>query len=177
MNKWTLTLRAGQAVVAVVLLLVFGSRTTSRVTHASEDVSQANPAISDVEGAFDKLTRQGEWLGFYMGDAPDTYPPPSKEHVQGIARSPRTGIPPVFYVTRSGNKDDSDFYGSLMVVQLDSRDQEGERLRSNRQDKDDETPDTEPLSTDDKVIRNISFPDYQHPAGIQMVGDILAVPL
>src|SRR3990172_213198 len=177
MNKWTLTLRAGQAVVVVVLLLVFGSRTTSRVTQASVDVGEENRAVPDVEDACDRPPRRGEWLGFYMGDAPDTYPPPSKEHVQGIARSPRTGIPPVFYVTRSGNKDDSDFYGSLMVVQLDSRDQEGERLRSNRLDKDDETPDTEPPSTDDKVIRNISFPDYQHPGGIQMVGDILAVPL
>ena len=145
-------------------------------TFVGNNVSEENPALDNVTLAFDQLTFQGEWLGFYMGAAPDTYPPPGGEHFQGIARSPRTGIPPILYVTRSGNKDNPDYYGSIMVVQMSSRPQDGERLRSNRLSKDAETLDTEPPSND-KCIRNIPFSDYGHVGGIQMVGDILAVPL
>jgi len=80
------------------------------VASAGNDISEENLALDNVTLAFDQLTFQGEWLGFHMGPAPDTYPPPGPEHFQGIARSPRTGIPPIFYVTRSGNKDNSDYY-------------------------------------------------------------------
>lgn len=148
----------------------------SSVVSASNDVSEENPALDNVIMAFDNLTFQGEWLGFYMGEAPDTYPPPGAEHFQGIARSPRIGIPPILYVSRSGNKDNPDYYGSIMVVQMDSRPQHGERLRSNRLSKAEETLDTEPPSND-RCIKNIPFSDYGHVGGIQMVGDILAVPL
>ncbi|UCH69695.1 MAG: hypothetical protein JSV29_05435, partial [Candidatus Bathyarchaeota archaeon] len=146
------------------------------VASAGNDISEENLALDNVTLAFDQLTFQGEWLGFHMGPAPDTYPPPGPEHFQGIARSPRTSIPPIFYVTRSGNKDNSDYYGSIMVVQMNSRPQDGERLRSNRLSTDDETLDTEPPSND-TCIKNIPFSDYGHVGGIQMVGDILAVPL
>ena len=82
------------------------------------DCSQENPAIDDVIDAFQHLTERGEWLGFHRGPAPDTTPAcipagfldpleilkcQTDEHTQGIARSPRTGISPIFYVTRSGN--------------------------------------------------------------------------
>jgi len=153
-----------------------GGSDLSSVVSAGNTISEEDPALDNVTLAFDQLTFQGEWLGFHMGPAPDTYPPPGPEHFQGIARSPRTGIPPIFYVTRSGNKDNSDYYGSIMVVQMNSRPQDGERLRSNRLSKDDETLDTEP-SPNDTCIKNIPFIDYGHVGGIQMVGDILAVPL
>jgi len=74
-------------------------------------VIEENLALDNVTLAFDLLTYQGEWLGFHMGVAPDTYPPPGDEHFQGIARSPRTGISPIFYVTRSGNKGNLWFLG------------------------------------------------------------------
>ena len=144
-------------------------------------VNEENRAVDDVVAAFDALTHHGEWLGFHMGDpisgeyAPDTYPCPTDEHVQGIARSPQTGTP-IFYVTRSGNVHDPDYYGSLMVVEMGTRDTDGERLRSNRLLKDEETR-TTPPHTMDRVIKNIEYSDWEHPGGIQMVGDILAVPL
>jgi len=139
------------------------------------EVSEENRTVDDVVSAFDALTHHGEWLGFHMGPAPDTYPPPSDEHIQGIARSPQTGSP-IFYVTRSGNLYDSDYSGSLMVVEMGTRDTDGERLRSNRLLKGEETRNTPP-HTMDRVIKNIPFYNWEHPGGIQMVGDILAVPL
>jgi hypothetical protein len=138
-------------------------------------VNEGNRSVDDVVAAFDALTHHGEWLGFHMGDAPDTYPCPTDEHVQGIARSPQTGSN-IFYITRSGNVYDSDYYGSLMVVEMGTRDTDGERLRSNRLLKGEETR-TTPPHTMDRVIKNIAYSDWEHPGGIQMVGDILAVPL
>ncbi|MFC2063340.1 hypothetical protein ACFLS8_05305, partial [Chloroflexota bacterium] len=144
-------------------------------------VSEENRAIDDVIEAFNALTHHGEWLGFHMGDpisgeyAPNTYPNPTDEHVQGIARSPQTGAP-IFYVTRSGNVYDPDYYGSLMVVEMGTRDTDGERLRSNRLLEGNETR-TTPPHTMDRVIKNIPYNYWEHPGGIQMVGDILAVPL
>jgi PKD repeat protein len=147
---------------------------------SNPNVSEENRVVDDVVAAFDQLTFQGEWLGFHMGPAPDTTPnalfTDVTEHFQGIARSPHTGIPPILYVTRSGNKNNPDYYGSLMVVQMNSRPQNGERLRSNRLSKADETVDTVPPSMD-RCIKNIPFSDYGHIGGIQMVGDILAVAL
>jgi len=111
---------------------------------------------------------------FIGGYAPNTWPPPSDEHIQGIARSPQTGKP-IFYVTRSGNKNDPDYYASLMVVEMGTRDTDVERLRSNRLLKDEETRNTPP--TMDRVIKNIPYSYWEHPGGIQMSGDILAVPV
>jgi hypothetical protein len=138
-------------------------------------ISEENRTVDDVTAAFDALTHHGEWLGFHMGEAPDTSPCPTDEHIQGIARSPQTGKP-IFYVTRSGNVHDEDYYGSLMVVEMGSRDTDGERLRSNRLFSDHETRTSRPPGGD-KVIKNISYDSWEHPGGIQMVGDILAVPL
>ena len=80
---------------------------------------------------------------FIGGYAPNIWPPPSDEHIQGIARSPQTGKP-IFYVTRSGNKNDPDYYANLMVVEMGTRDTDVERLRSNRLLKDEETRNTPP---------------------------------
>jgi hypothetical protein len=146
------------------------------IATARDGVSEENRVVDDVVAAFDALTDRGEWLGFYMGDAPNTVPPPTTEHFQGIARSPRVDIRPIFYATRSGNIDNSEYYGSLVVVKLSCSKKDGERLGSNRLVKDHETWDTPPCAGD-KVIKNIPFPDYEHLGGIQMVGDILAVPL
>lgn len=151
----------------------------SESVSSSSSVSEENRALDDVVSAFDHLTYQGEWLGFHMGPAPDTTPEGllhTGEHFQGIARSPRTGIPPILYVTRSGDKNDPDYWGSLMVVQMNSRPQDGERLRSNRLSKTAETDNTVPPLMDTCIL-NIPFSDYGHIGGIQMVGDILAVAL
>ena len=156
------------------------------------DCRQDNPAIDDVIDAFENLAERGEWLGFHRGPAPDTTPKcipipedpfscETNEHTQGVARSPRTGISPILYVTRSGNADDPDRYGSLMVIEFASRGTDGERLRSNRLEKYRQTKHTSP-DEQDIVIKNIPFdgesaPWYGHPGGLQMIGDILIIAL
>jgi hypothetical protein len=168
-------------IILIILLIVLVLPTSKVYANGPIVISEENPAIDNVIAAFDALTYHGEWLGFHMSDptsgeyAPDTYPPPGDEHIQGIARSPQTGKP-IFYVTRSGNLDNPDYYGSLMVVEMGTRDTDGERLRSNRLLKGEETR-TTPPHTMDRVIKNIPYSDWEHPGGIQMSGDILAVPL
>ncbi len=117
--------------------------------------------------------------------------PTRQQHYQGIARAPVVGGPPIFFVARAGKPDASldPTEGAIWVVEMGSRDHDGERLRSNRLQKDIETQYTMPGS-EDKVIHywefrsNYETPggqfidlDYHHPGGIQLVGDVLAVSL
>ncbi|HEX2162367.1 MAG TPA: hypothetical protein VHM02_00310, partial [Thermoanaerobaculia bacterium] len=146
------------------------------------ELVQSNRPVDDVEAAFRNLTLQGEWLGWHQRFAPFTDPPPipgvnSDQHYQGIARSPRTGRPPILYVTRSGDNSDPaevDRHGHFLIVRLGSRNHDGERLRSNRLGPE-ETKNTVPPAADE-VIGSFRL-EYQHPGGVQMVGDVLAMPL
>ena len=114
-----------------------------------------------------------------------------EQHFQGVARSARVGDPPILYVARAGKPDSSwqPSEGALWVVEMGSRNQVGERLRSNRLEHDKETQKPVPPPTD-VVTRAIEFAgvfkdpagkdvnlDYHHPGGMQMVGDILALAL
>ena len=167
------------------LPVIFGlllAAALSSLARAMPIAREENQAVSNVPSAFQSLTLRGEWLGWRRHSpplAPITSPPipgsTSDQHYQGVARSPRTGRAPILYVTRSARVDEPDNLGSLLVIRLGSRNQLGERLRSNRLG-DEETKNTVPPAGD-QVIKNISFTDYQHPDGIQMVGDILAIPL
>lgn len=163
----------------VFLIVLLGS---DGFTQPDLLVREENPPIEDVVDAFDNLTYMGEWLGFNTNSkVPDTYPEgrPTGEHVQGVARSPRSDDPnPVFYATRSGHFDDRP--GSLMVVSMGSRDTDGERIRSNLLSKGKETSETLPPlpgGIGDLVRENIAFDDWEHPGGLAMIGDILAIAL
>jgi hypothetical protein len=187
-------------------------------SHAFEDVKSSldapsgsagatpveqNHAVEDVKASFDALTERGEWLGFRRSraDVPANHDPIGSNtggyHFQGFARSPRTGIAPILYATRSGCPDcllsappwppelppDANPWlseGTLLVVEMNSRTRDGERLRSNRLLRQAETQVTLPPE-EDKVVGVIAFDsgeiDYDHAGGIQMVGDILAVAL
>ncbi len=130
------------------------------------------PRVPNVLTQFNRLEKFGDWMGFYLGSAPD---PTVSDHWQGLQRhtNPNVGV---FYLTRSGN-DQSDNLTNLAVVKMASRDTlTGERLRSNRLKKNAETQDTAPLSGD-AIVLNIPFPTHQHAGGTQISGDILAVPL
>lgn len=149
-------------------------------TRAQTPVLESNQAIGDVETAFDRLRGQGEWLGANRkaGMPLSGFLLKTTRHYQGVARAPwhKDGDNRILYLTRSGDVEDSDNLGFLAVVQLGTRDQDGERFRSNLLEIGKETSATSPQPSD-KVIKFIEFTDYQHPGGIQMVGDILAVPL
>jgi hypothetical protein len=173
---------------AVCLLTLIIPTEAVRADDATPPVEN-NRTVPDVVAAFDALTHHGEWLGFRRSaETPVTVGPTagknSNQHFQGFARSPRIGRAPVLYLTHSGDPTmDLPYHeteGRLLVIRMESRNQVGERLRSNRLGRGEETQDTKP-PIEDKVIDVINFDtgdlDYQHPGGIQMVGDILAVPL
>lgn len=139
---------------------------------SSAQQNQQPPRCASVAAQFNNLERYGEWMGFYLGSAPD---PTQSYHWQGIARHPDP-TSNVFYVTRSG-QNQSGRRANLAVVRMDSRDGlTGARLRSNRLARSLETQDTPPPSND-RVVRNIEFTSHNHAGGIQITGNIMAVPL
>jgi len=128
--------------------------------------------VPNVQAQFGTLERFGDAMGFYIGTAPD---PSQSKHWQGIARHPNPGSN-VFYVSRNG-ENAAGRRANLAVVQMKSRDGlTGDRLRSNRLARGTETQDTAPPSND-AVVRNIEFTSHNHLGGIQISGDIMAVPL
>lgn len=155
----------------VFIFFLFLSPVTYSMDSCQQRLSapcEQNHSIRDVQDAFDSLTHHGEWLGFRPGFiSPIRLGGP--EHIQGIARSHRKGVPYLF-VTSAGHED-----ANLMVIRMASRDTTGERLRSNRLLRDVETDCTLP-PTGDKVVSNLTFEDYNHPGTLAMVGDVLAIP-
>ena len=158
--------------------------------------------IPDVPGQFYSLARYAEPLGFHRTGTPD---PSQCRHYQGIVRVNGADGTPFFLVSRSGNTpeipvipdewgcDDSDDElrnGNLIVFRMDSRDKNGERLRSNRFRKGEHVNDTEPPLEDRATIFFTVAEDglvlgrgagtatpkvYMHPGGMQVVGHMLAL--
>jgi hypothetical protein len=130
--------------------------------------------VPNVVAQFQALSERGDALGFGIGTSPD---PTVSHHYQGIARSHGPGRP-YFFITRS-----EDGPANLLVVSMESRPTNGERLRSNRLQHGKDTDNTPPPSND-KVVAWHPFyspfngwPNYTHAGGIQLLGDVLAVPL
>jgi len=144
--------------------------------------------VPSVIGQFVSLPERADALGFGIGNSRD---PRACKHYQGIVRSHGAGTP-YFFVSKSGNKTPScssedDEPGILLVVRMGSRDETGERLRSNRLERGKDTDDTPPPTTDTTVefivfngtqgVGGSVWPNYGHPGGMQLVGDVLVVPL
>ncbi len=157
--------------------------------------------VPDVPGQFISLTRNPEALGLNVGGSPN---PSACRHYQAIVRVDGADGTPFFLMTRSGNTppfpgepgcDDSDGEtrnGHLIVFRMGSRDMNGERLRGNRYKKGVHISKTQP-PLDDKasiyftVVENGLVPFdggdtvppkvYQHPGGMQLVGNILGIAL
>src|SRR5262245_55466505 len=181
MGKFALLVLTAPAVIAATL---------ARPAYADGGSSGGEVAcVTDVRGQFRDLEHHGEALGFHLGaGTPD---PSLYRHYQGIQRLPGAGTP-YFFVTRSGNDPGTvgsgaaNDPGDLLVVRFDSRDKSGERVRSNRlrrgQDSEDTAPPVVNGSPRDRVVANVSFdgtgwPNYGHPGGAQLFGDVLVVPL
>lgn len=174
-------------IMLVILLGLAFFAATIQTAYAIEE----NPSVENVEEAFNNITQQGEWLGFYLddhnhsktGEQFELFPGSNKAHIQGVARSPRTDGPPIFYVAVSDGGFRQDAYAGIMVVEMSSLPTNGERLGSNRLEKDDPTDDEVGKDTiftlpplEDKVLEIIETKS-KHPSGMAMVGDILAVPM
>jgi hypothetical protein len=151
--------------------------------------------VPDVAAQFNQLALRPDPLGFNL--SPTAPEPRIGKHFQGIVRKHGPGTPYMF-LSRSGNDvpecvgcDDDP--GNIFVVRMQSRDTNGERMRSNRLRRDWSIASTiwpgvpnfwaTPPDPQDKNFRTIHFngqdgwPNYAHPGGMQVVGDVLVVPL
>lgn len=168
--------------IAIILITIL-TISSSQGSAIDNELSEENYAVEDVETAFNNLAEQGEWLGFFLDDHEhsdteeqfELFPGSNKAHTQGAVRSPRTDIPPVFYVAVSDGGFHDDAYAGIMVIEMGSLDTTGEKLGSNRLDKNNDTIFTLPPE-EDKVLAIIETKSH-HPSGMAMVGDILAVPM
>jgi PKD domain len=173
--------------LGAILLVLFWAMGLPSIPGRAQPAAGTTPEVyfvPNVKAQFNAFPDRAAALGFTIGNSPD---PSACKHYQGIARSTRPGRP-YFFVTRSGIHTtgcpfDDDDPGNLLVVRMGSRDTNGERLRSNRFAHGiAETTDTPP-DPGDEVVSFITFdgtdgwPNYGHPGGVQLVGDVLAVPL
>jgi len=144
---------------------------TVGVAYAQED---DNPLVADVVGAVGSTMHHGVPMGLWPdGARPTSWMSPN--HYQGIARSRAPGIP-FLYISQSGDSD----YGSVLIAALESRNQLGERFRSNRLDYNFYTDETGPPLLDRGVTRidfNSGNLDYEHAGGMAVIGNVLVIPL
>jgi hypothetical protein len=206
-----LTLRSGILIALVIVLTgsAIGQSGSPNQTSVRRDGMRFVP---DVQSQFNALSLYADPLGLHITTTPD---PSTCRHYQGMVRAEGADGTPFFLVTRSGNTpsnaneticDDSPgetHNGHLVVFRLDSRDRNGERLRSNRLRKGSHVDSSQPVTLDRATIYftfiggDPNDPDpakrpglvlrdgldnlpprvYQHPGGMQMVGNIMAVAL
>ncbi len=135
--------------------------------------------VPDVVAQFNALSERPDPLGFYRGESPD---PTVFTHYQGMVRLQGADGTPYFLVSRCGVFAVSDNVpGNLLSLRLDSREKFGERLRSNRLERNRDLANTQP-PLEDTTVSFITFnggywPNYSHPGGMQLWGDVLVVPL
>lgn len=150
---------------------------------AAEAQKQVPRFVPDVVAQFDALTERPDAMGFEIS-GPD---PSQCRHMQAVVRIDAPDGTPYLLVSRSGKDTGvSCFSGSeranIYIVRMGSRDTNGERLRSNRLRRDQETTDTPPNPAD-RVLDVLLFdgttdwPHYEHPGGMQPVGNVLALAL
>ena len=179
---------ANAALVAVVAACLF-----IPVPVAAQTPNPDVYFVPDVVGQFSALSLRPEPFGVWVWGHPEPSDNIDK-HYQGIARSQGPGIPHM-YLSWNGNDSaciDCDHEpGQLFVIRMLSRDATGERLRSNRLypghpmfavDEFGSDVGTLPDLRDCLVARIVfdgtgGWPHYQHPGAMQIVGDVLAVPL
>ena len=179
LTKSVLTMLA--ALLAVPTFLIAGATGASA---ARDPGLPPTLCVNDVERQFNSLKHHPEGLGFHLGAG--AYDPTSGRHYQGIVRIPGEG-PPRFVTSRNGNVGDfelpgqDDQPGEINVVELASRDTNGERVRSNRMVPNESTQSTPP-SAEDRVIMSLKTGDsflhsftYRHLGGMQMWGQIAVI--
>ncbi|MDQ4068016.1 MAG: PKD domain-containing protein [Actinomycetota bacterium] len=181
--RTVMTLLAG--LLAAPTFLIAGSAGPAAAQAPPEAPQPGDPpvlCVNDVERQFNSLKHHPEALGFHLGAG--AYDPTSGRHYQGINRLPGEG-PPRFIASRNGNVGDfelpgnEDQPGEAVIVELGSRDTNGERVRSNRLVANQLTQFTTPPA-EDKVILSLKFGGegpflswaFRHLGGMQTWGDI-----
>ena len=162
---------------------------------ATAATSEINFAV-DVEQQFRDLMPRPDAMGFGIGPSNGAS---TCKHFQGIVRHHGPDGTPYLILSKNGNPscpadvDGDDGHGYIYIVRMDSRDRNGERLRSNRiarvtgsgdpaSDNNFITDDTPP-EQEDEVIKVIyldgtgGWPHFRHPGGMQIIGNTLVVPI
>ncbi len=173
---------------SIITLLEIAAITTIVVRHGS---AQQVRFVPNVTGQFNALSSRPDPLGFHIGGGPD---PSQCRHHQAIIRTQAADGTPYFIISRSGPPRDfciesidpihvGNPIANLYIVRMGSRNKDGERLRSNRLQRFLQTAATPP-DPDDIVVRSILYdgstaewPHYDHPGGMQQVGNIVALGL
>lgn len=154
--------------------------------------SDDNPRAFNVESQMQAIKRYPDVLGFRIDAAPSLFPLQSgegwlsPEHVQGVTRSQRPGMPHMYFSV-SGD-DGSPFEpGYITTVALQTRPVNGERLRSNRLSPQFVTRFAFPPFGDRPVNRfvfdgqtgtgNARNWGWRHPGNMSVIGDLLLTPL
>lgn len=150
--------------------------------------------VPNVVEQFRALSLRPEPFGMWVWGHPEPETNLDK-HYQGISRAQGPGGIPYMFLSWNGNDsaciECDDEPGQVFVIRMLSRDATGERLRSNRLRKDDRISAVDRHGNDigtppdlaDCLVGRIVFdgtggwPNYMHPGAMQIVGDVLAVPL
>ena len=183
--------------LTILLLSTVAFGQTNRTLNTTASGQPEIYFVPDVIGQFNKLALRPDALAFGIDGHPD---PNTGQHFQGIVRRHGLGTPYMF-TSRSGVDVPEcvlcdDRPGNIYIVRMQSREINGERLRSNRLIRD--WPIAEilpgphggqanswptPPDPRDKTVARIDFngqngwPNYGHAGGMQLVGDVLVVPL
>ena len=164
--------------------------TFSPATAATSEIN----FVPDVEQQFRDLMPRPDAMGFGIGVGIGAS---TCKHFQGVVRHHGPDGTPYLILSRNGSAecilDNPTGHGYIYIVRMDSRDSSGERLRSNRiarvtgsgdpaSDKNFIT-DRTPPEQGDEIVKMIylngtdGWPHFMHPGGMQIIGDVLAVPL
>jgi hypothetical protein len=171
------------ALLALPTFLIAGATAASA---ARDPGAPPTLCVNDVVDQFNGLKHHPEGLGFNLGAG--AHDPTSGRHYQGIVRIPGEG-PPRFVTSKNGNVGNfevppgiDDQPGEINVVELGSRDTNGERVRSNRMIPNESTQSTPPPAEDRVILSyhtgaqpGILSSHYRHLGGMQTWGQIALV--
>ena len=141
----------------IALIIVFSGSAIGQSESPTPPRRDGMRFVPNVQSQFHDLAQLPDALGLDITTTPN---PSTCRHYQGMARAEGADGTPFFLVTRSGNLpsnapgivcNDSPgetYNGNLIVFRMDSRDKNGERLRSNRMRKGVHLDSTPPVSLD-----------------------------
>jgi len=184
---------AAALAAAVALVITFGaaapaegaSARNDTIAHAASDAAASGGQrfVPSVIGAFNGLSTRADALGFHRRNTAEAS---LCRHYQGLARKDGPDGTPYLFLTKSGNIPTSACVGEpvggtghFIVVRMGSRDKTGERMRTNlfpyAQNDPLLIPEEDEAIIDIPLMGTNGWPAYEHPGGMQILGDVLVI--
>jgi len=147
---------------------------------SGSDPTAGQRFVPGVVGAFNGMSTRADALGFHRRSTAEAT---QCRHYQGLARKDGPDGTPYLFLTKSNNIPTSFCVGEpvggtghLIVVRMGSRDHGGERMRTNVLPYDsDDIPDADEAIVDIPLMGTNGWPAYEHPGGMQVLGDVLVI--